>query len=780
MLAENPQKIEIETLLTDLRADSSANIKFNKIKSFFENKDLREISVENFINIIQTAQLPDMLRPVLFNSYFLSEASNSIDKNDFIKILNEASFDDSVYNKSFKASAVSFFIRSFRSTGINSDDILEIIEKTNIKYEEKKALIISAFIKSDKSTGMTIDDMFEITNRAGIVNQEAKASIISSFIESDKSTGITSDDAIKIIEKGGISYDNIKTRILGDFFLKQCSSGSLPSVDNFINIIKKTNLQDRADLICSIYANAFQIKDLPSQTRIENFTRIAKTLHPNEASQCDFIKVSINSNFINQENVKYLKPFIEGLQDNGLALDITETLVRKRILTNEKDILSLVKNKSKKQYALLTEILKNPTLDICITDQGIEALKATFGDDLTVDGNPITIGDLISYYDIKDQNSELSLMLKPEFKQQLRDNFAPSSKVLLCNPQELEKLNQLLNEEGVDFDFKNHFIENAKLCDYLKEKVEPIVEFDSSKIYQINFANFDFEIKFEEGDTDEQKASKLKSLERDKKTLNDLFNEILKEEDPNPEKIEEFFNGLLKKALPLEENRAIKLEDLKAFFQNNKNEIAHCFCNENLEKKDFESLFSTLNDGCFANIGTQFKTMFYGVMIKDESSQVLYALANPKIFSHITNNHGSDIMTVDLNPMDNDVIRSYHLSPMVFFNNLLQESILNNQKSWKIIQEKLGDDEGIELSSKISEEVEGNNDKINIKAKEIASYLIMKEFVGEDKMRDLESKNPELKALKDYVFIQSRPNSPQPISAQLTQSQETANQERRS
>ena len=175
MLAENPQKIEIETLLTDLRADSSANIKFNKIKSFFENKDLREISVENFINIIQTAQLPDMLRPVLFNSYFLSEASNSIDKNDFIKILNEASFDDSVYNKSFKASAVSFFIRSFRSTGINSDDILEIIEKTNIKYEEKKALIISAFIKSDKSTGMTIDDMFEITNRAGIVNQEAKA-----------------------------------------------------------------------------------------------------------------------------------------------------------------------------------------------------------------------------------------------------------------------------------------------------------------------------------------------------------------------------------------------------------------------------------------------------------------------------------------------------------------------------------------------------------------------------------------------------------------------------
>jgi hypothetical protein len=133
-------------------------------------------------------------------------------------------------------------------------------------------------------------------------------------------------------------------------------------------------------------------------------------------------------------------------------------------------------------------------------------------------------------------------------------------------------------------------------------------------------------------------------------------------------------------------------EKLTTFFQQNKKELAHCFCNENLPKENFESLLTTLRDGCFANIGAQFKKMLYATMIKDEEAQILYAVADGKIFSGIINTHGHDIMVGNFSPISNRIINSYLLSPMALVTKLSEETMLTNQKNWEIIGKNAGED----------------------------------------------------------------------------------------
>lgn len=457
--------------------------------------------------------------------------------------------------------------------------------------------------------------------------------------------------------------------------------------------------------------------------------------------QCEFVKEFIKQNQINQGNVMGLKPFIEGLQDNELALDLIENLSRKGILVNEKDTLSLVKNRSKKQYAFLTEIVGDKILEDCINSGGIATLKATFGEDLKVGDQPITVSDLISYYDIKNETSTLFAMIEPEFKKELRDNFSPSAEILLYKPQELDKLNQLMGERGVSFNVKNYLLENTKLCDYLIEKVGDISEIDSSKTYQINFTNFGIE--------EEKKAE-----------INTLFNELLKSNDPDKERVAKFFSDLLGIAFSDSDD-----DKLKTFFQQNKKELAHCFCDKELSKENFESLFTTIRDGCFANIGTQFKKMLYGAMIKDEEAQILYAVADDKIFSGIINTHGHDIMVGNFSPINNAIIKSYSLSPMVLVKKLSEEEMLTPTKSWDVIGKIAGDDKKNEIFEKLSESY-SDTTIFNQKAKEIASFLIVKKIVGEEKIKDLTSKNPQLKELGDFVYDRAPEPSPRNLQQQ--------------
>jgi hypothetical protein len=356
---------------------------------------------------------------------------------------------------------------------------------------------------------------------------------------------------------------------------------------------------------------------------------------------------------------------------------------------------------------------------------------------------------MISYCDLTNRIPILSKMLTPEFKTELRNNFSPSADKLLYKPQELEKLNQLLNQDGVEFDANSYFIKNEVLCSHLREKAGVIAEVNLDTIYQINFTNYSHKKDASE-DLEMTEEAKLREEVAEKERqqgINDLFNKILKSPNPSYEDVDNFVSGLLGVFPPKEEEDDKLLE----FFKNNKKELAHCFCNENLKKEDFEALFKTLKDGCFANIGSQFKKMIYGVRIKDEGALILYSVADKEIFSAIINNHGEDIMVGNFDPIESTVIRSYSLSPMALFNKITQEEVLK-EESWKIIGNNIEMDEVIALDNKLQEANGGDRLKISQESKKIASYFIVKEVVGDEKMKELENKNPELKELGDFIY----------------------------
>jgi hypothetical protein len=235
-------------------------------------------------------------------------------------------------------------------------------------------------------------------------------------------------------------------------------------------------------------------------------------------------------------------------------------------------------------------------------------------------------------------------------------------------------------------------------------------------------------------------------LKEEKQTeINDLFNILLKSDEPNQGDVEKFFSDLLCIDFSHDDG-----EKLTIFFQENKKELAHCFCDKQLSKEKLESLFSTLWDGCFANIAMQFKKMLYAAMIKDEDAQILYAVADDKIFSGIINSHGSDIMDDNSGPIDNKVIKSYLLSPMALVKKLSKEEMLTSAKSWDIIGKNTRDD--YHLIERLEVYKDTSESKYNKKTKKIASFLIIKEIVGEEKMLDLVHKNPQLKELRDFIY----------------------------
>lgn len=161
-------------------------------------------------------------------------------------------------------------------------------------------------------------------------------------------------------------------------------------------------------------------------------------------------------------------------------------------------------------------------------------------------------------------------------------------------------------------------------------------------------------------------------------------------------------------------------------------------------------------------------------MIKDEGAQILYSVADKEIFSAIINNlytDGEDIMVGNFNPIDNTRIKSYFLSPMALIEKITQEEILGGE-SWKIIGKNMGDENAIELSIKLEKTNGGDKLKSSQESKEIASYFIIKEVVGEEKMTELENKNPKLKEIKDFIY-KSPQTSPENSSAYPAQEPET-------
>ena len=702
--------------------------------------------------------------------------SNENSQKSLEEIVNEIKAKSDI-SDSQKAQLIIPAIKKNKST--TQEQIIDCIKQANIQDENEKFKIIENFLSLKNES-----DIVKIIKGAEIDDELTKSQIIQSFVSNQKHSQIHQNEIIRILKEVGVNDEDYKSNIIKFFLPKVWFSEKISETnqntnsvilsltenatpDNFAKIIKDFELQNRVDLIVDLFKYAYQT---PQSNDVKNFIHIAKSLYSSELMQSELIMKGMKFNgVINSNNVQDLKPFIEGIKDNELALDLIKTLHVKGALKDEKDILSLVKNRSKKQYDFITKILEDRTLDDSISEDGKARLKLIFGDNLTVDGELITISQLISYYDIKNQASDLSVMLKPEFKKQLRDNFLPSSEIFLYKPQELEKLNQLLSEEGVDFDVKTYFIENKKLCDYLREKVGNIVEVNPETTYQINFKKFIFSEELHETSLEERQK-----MEQEQRGINKLFNQILKDSDPDPIMVKDFFSRLLTEFEfpPDEQNK------LKIFFVNNKKEIAHCFCGDEKSSQDFKYSLMTIKDGCFANIGMQFRKALYATMIEDEEAQIFYKFADYAIFSAIINQHGEDIITRVEAPFDHKEINLYYLSPMpligklaeeeslsptkswtiiennigrrAFIGQLSQEESLNFEDSWTIVRKNFGNEMASELLEKMMEEMQ-EPEKIDQKAKEIASYFIVKMIVGEDKMQDLEGKDPQLEKLSDIA-----------------------------
>ena len=100
---------------------------------------------------------------------------------------------------------------------------------------------------------------------------------------------------------------------------------------------------------------------------------------------------------------------------------------------------------------------------------------------------------------------------------------------------------------------------------------------------------------------------------------------------------------------------------------------------------------------------------------------------------------------------------------MALVTKLSEEEMLTNEKTWEIIGKNAGEDKKIEILEKLSESY---SDTFDQKAKEIASFLIVKEIVGEEKIKDLTSKNPQLKELGDFVYDRTPEPSPRNLQQQ--------------
>jgi DNA-binding transcriptional ArsR family regulator len=112
---------------------------------------------------------------------------------------------------------------------------------------------------------------------------------------------------------------------------------------------------------------------------------------------------------------------------------------------------------------------------------------------------------------------------------------------------------------------------------------------------------------------------------------------------------------------------------------------------------------------------------------------------------------------------------------MALVTKLSEEEMLTNPKTWEIIGKNLGDDERGKIMERLVEKYPETSE-FNQKAREIASFLMIKNVVGEVKMTDLESKNPQLKELGDFVYGRAPETSPR--SARGTSSEHSPSHSR--
>lgn len=728
----------LDELFTKLESDETKNLsdykKYNLIKHFLKNND-DHVDIDGFFEILKKID-PTARKGILLKS-FLENKSTNIDVDDFFKLLEIEEVDDE------EKYTLSQLFLSSHSDNIDIDGLLKILKSFEISEEyeldtisiyRSKVGLIHTFFWNKK---IDINCLFKTLESAKIEDKNDKCTLIEAFLKNAHTeSGV--DDLLQILSS--FTEDDISEKqkygLIKAFV-------SIPNrkitIDQLTNLIDKAGLKYRSDLIILSYTNCLhdnqiknQIKKIPE--KISDIINISNSLYPKNRSLSDDLKIELLKEAIEQfehygitfdnrmdnifdederrDVIDIMGNFINEIDsENNVVFDLIGLLKEKRYITEENQLLLLVKGRVHSKYSSLEQIFtnidqKNPSTDKqllfekYLTTESVAELNNLFLENF-LQSNHITILDLLSCYDISDNIASFTNLLSPEVIDQIRKDFEPSPDFLLVNKKEIEKLDQLLADGANQIEQK--FIPSAILCDYFKEDFKDI---DTSKRYELNFTD--------SAHVDDQTLQKQ---------LNALFNKIIKSEMPKGDDVVEFFT----KAFGIDVGNITEVnEKLSSFFKSNKKELVHALTDDKLGLSSLSSsLFSTIDHGCAKNIGSQFTIALYGLILKEEADIALYSIMSQAIIPNILNSGGDVIMTEN-NPFENKEVRSYHISPNALFKKIAKHFEAEGT-SWDLIEKKSARDK-YDILLFLEDKLQNNVKEINEASSHITTYLTIEDL----------------------------------------------------
>ncbi len=599
------------------------------------------------------------------------------------------------------------------SPQIKKEELTQILG--HFSFDQDKCSIFRIWI--EKSSQVKKEDLEEILSQ--FFADSYKSEIITSWLKSHKE--MTKEGLHELLK--GLNDGNQKMGII-DIWMKNQQPEK--KQEDFVYFAKE-------GLFLSPYnVNEIAKKYIKYKLPKKDFVELGEVLYGNnENLRTELFKAFVHrfySNFL-QPNKQILTDFISSLNNDHEALEALNVVRNKNILS-KREILNAANNRVTRKYESLTKVLMNKNLSDSLTDEGFKAISQELGEESIDD---IKLNALFSYYDLLGEDPIIfKSLLKAEALEEIRKNFIPAEDKPYIKEVELVKIQALFNDpESSEFNTVSPKV--AVLSSYLsnkvKEDVRKTITLTEEEISSYEFGNSPlFPKESEEGKT---------LLERFK----NLLREDLQKLGDNVANVTKVFEELLRLDKPIDNiipkyAGLTEAGNLFEFFSKNKFLVAFVFAQEN-GLDDFISAITTLQDGCFANIGTNAKAIASKQLFQDSCcDQILYGVFYDKIYVPNTNSvehHKSNSGAAAIFSEDN--INKHFISPLGFLRELFERfesNKSNDQSAVSVIREIIGDKLAIELLQTFSggEEDMSRNSIAKTEAK-IASYLILKEKLPE-------------------------------------------------
>ena len=809
--ADQLLKIIKETVIKE--DDNKSDI----IKSFLENPNNHnnKVTADQLLSIIKGADIKEQRSKNDIIQFFLKDPNNLNNKVTVDQLLSIIEGAD-IKEEPIKNNIIHFFLKDPNNPNnkVTADQLLKIIKETVIKEDDNKSDIIKSFLENpnNHNNKVTADQLLKIIKGANL-NEQYSISTIQSFLKNypDQSfsllkqiigspnfgnlryridimynlyIGISSNTSPadqakqlseiatalytnnehlqidflqyainrKLITKDNIAFLDLKiikddsavlrllehaeekklfgenreklilelvkgrTHAKYDFLKKMISDGSLK--ENLTEV----GLKDVNSLFTEEYLqkNNITISDLFSYYDLtSNLSGLSKILKPE-------IKKELQETFHPSDKILIVKP--EEITKLAVLLDINEVAMKDKFISNDTLCNYFLNKKEIKNIKQLTkEEIKDYIIDFKDTafaeKKELPILSNLKGKELI----NLLINKIqkINPDDAQDQNTEkFKSILKKRMGANLKSDLNIVKGIKFEKIEFLESLRAINLEENIDSD--NELIKNIK---------------------------DDLTILLDPNNSNSQLATQNKeTLRGQQEDLNKLFRSLLEQDNPNEDGVAEFFSTALSIDLVDIDNNKGKLTQ---FFNANKKELAYFFAGGGLG--ELAGIMISLRDGCSKNIGTQFTTLLYQSLLKDNPSDpILFQLLRLTIIPTILNKHGGDVIGNENNPLSNITIKSYFLSPEAlikeiaksFYNPEMKEAIIKD--SWEFIGRVLGDDD---LKTIIGDKIKYDNQM----ASEVAAYLTLKNT--KDKIIEEKIDQSFLgKEIKNLIYI-DMPNS---------------------